>query len=393
MINKSLKIEKVNCVNDSLRVAWLLQDAGAYYQPIICEFTSLLPTTRVYTAAWLGFLPGFEDSFSVNQVGQIKVLSIPGKFKGYSPSFTYLPLNITNYLIKFKPKVIFSTAFSLWTLIAIFFKIFYRWKVIILYDGSSPGVEYKKSWLRLFLRKITTKFVDAYLTNNQAGKIYLTKVINTEVKRVFVRPYLIPHPKTYSCSLVNLKINPSLVKKPIFIVAGHVIPRKGIKELLQACSCLQKQGYINYTLLIVGDGAQRQELEAFAAENNLTDQIQWIGYVDYEQVGAYYQIADVFVFPTLEDVWGLVAVEAMMFGKPILCSKWAGAAEMVKDGENGYIFDPHQPAILAELMSKFIDNPNLISQMGAKSQEIMADHTPEAVAKSLAEVVEFVLAR
>ena len=392
-MHKSIKKNQKNSNIDSASVVWLLQDAGAYYQPILSEFTRLRPNTTVYTAAWLGFLPGFENSFPVKQVGKMRILSMPGKFKGYSPSITYLPLNIFNYLIKSKPQVVFSTAFSIWTIIAVFLKIFYRWKVIILYDGSSPGVEYKKSWLRLFLRRLITKLVDAYVTNNTAGKIYLAKILNAEDERVLVRPYLVPHSKTYSSSFANLKINPSSLQKPIFIVAGHVIPRKGVKELLQACLCLQQQGFSNYTVMIVGDGAQRPELANFAAENNLTEQIQWIGYVDYERVGAYYQIADVFVFPTLEDVWGLVAVEAMMFGKPILGSKWAGASEMIIDGENGYIFDPHHPATLAELMKKFIINPDLIAQMGKKSQEIMANHTPEDVAKSLTEVVEFVLAR
>ncbi|HEY9707838.1 MAG TPA: glycosyltransferase, partial [Oculatellaceae cyanobacterium] len=95
-------------------------------------------------------------------------------------------------------------------------------------------------------------------------------------------------------------------------------------------------------------------------------------------------------FPTLEDVWGLVAVEAMMFGKPILCSKWGGAVELVVDGENGYVFDPHNPKRLAELMSQFMNNPDLIKSMGEKSKQIMANHTPEEVSNFLAEVVEFV---
>lgn len=393
MLNLNIRNKLVSHTDNSLRVAWLLQDAGAYYQPIMSEFTGLLPNTIVYTAAWLGFLPGFNNSFNVQQVGKIRIFSFPGKFKGYNPSFTYLPINIVNYLIKFKPKVVFSTAFSIWTILAICLKPFYSWKVIILYDGSSPGVEYKKSWLRRSLRQFITKYVDAYVTNNKVGKQYLTKITFAKPERVFVRPYLVPHFKTYSLNFTDIKLDNSQFRKPIFIFSGKLIPRKGIKELLEACIYLQKQGYKNYTLLIVGDGAQRQELESFATNNNLQEQLQWIGYVNYEKVGTYYQIADVFVFPTLEDVWGLVAVEAMMFGKPILCSKWAGAAEMVKDGENGYIFDPHQPETLAELMSKFIDRPDLISQMGAKSKEIMTSHTPEAVAKSLAEVVEFVLDR
>ena len=64
---------------------------------------------------------------------------------------------------------------------------------------------------------------------------------------------------------------------------------------------------------------------------------------------------------------------------------------MVVDGESGYVFDPHNPKELAELMSRFINNPNLSKMMGEKSKQIMIKHTPEAVSKSLAEVVAFVL--
>jgi glycosyltransferase involved in cell wall biosynthesis len=81
----------------------------------------------------------------------------------------------------------------------------------------------------------------------------------------------------------------------------------------------------------------------------------------------------------------------MMFGKPILCSKWAGAVELVADGENGYIFDPHQPEQLAQMMSKLIDSPELIKTLGEKSRQIMTEHTPEAVVKSLVRVVEIAL--
>jgi glycosyltransferase involved in cell wall biosynthesis len=172
---------------------------------------------------------------------------------------------------------------------------------------------------------------------------------------------------------------------------GNLIPRKGVLEFLQACSILQRQGYQEYSLWVVGDGLQRQELEAFAKQHDLQNKIRWVGAVEYELVGEYFRQADVFVFPTLEDVWGLVAVEAMMFGKPILCSKWAGAAELVADGENGYVFDPHEPQKLAELMKLFTGNPELIDKMGQKSKQIMADHAPEMVARSLAEVVSFTL--
>lgn len=391
MVRTALKVSQTKSISKSPKVAWLLQGAGAYYQPILSEFTKLFPETTVFTADWHGFLPGFEDSFTVRQVGHMKVLSSPGQSKGYRPSFTYLSPSIIGHLLKLKPDVVFSTAFSVWTIIAVLLKVWCKWRVVILYDGSSPGVEYKGSWLRLFQRRAIAHFTDAFITNNNLGKAYLTKVIGAKENCVFNRPYLVPHPKTYSQNLEKIKLASSQLKHPIFIFVGNVIPRKGLHKLLEACSILQAKGCRDYTLLVVGDGAQQPELESFVKNHHLENQVQWVGSVDYEQVGAYFQKADVFVFPTLEDVWGLVAVEAMMFGKPIICSKWAGAVELVIDEENGYVFDPHEPEKLAELMKNFIDSPDLINNMGEKSKQIMQNNTPEQVSRSLAEIVEFVI--
>jgi glycosyltransferase involved in cell wall biosynthesis len=373
------------------RVAWLLQGAGAYWQPIMSNFTRLFPKTTVFTADWTGFLPGFEDTFKVIQVGTMKVFSLPLNPSGYNPSFTYLPLGIIRHILQFQPQVIFTTGFSVWTILALCLKALLHWRVVIVYDGSTPGVDYQGSPLRMFLRQKFTRLADAFITNNKAGALYLATALGASEQRIFCRPYLVPDPLTYQPHSEVPLLHFSLLPRPIFIFAGHVIPRKGLRELLHACALLRNQGHSNYTLLVVGDGVQRQELESFVIANHLGEQIKWIGYVPYEKVGAYFQQADVFIFPTLEDVWGLVAVEAMMFGKPVLCSKWAGAVELVIDGENGYVFDPHEPEKLAELMRRLLENPNLIKAMGSRSKQIMASHTPQEVADFLSQVVKFVL--
>jgi glycosyltransferase involved in cell wall biosynthesis len=82
----------------------------------------------------------------------------------------------------------------------------------------------------------------------------------------------------------------------------------------------------------------------------------------------------------------MVVLEAMVFGKPILCSKWAGAVEMVKAGENGYAFDPNRPETLAKLMRRFIDQPELISEMGKKSAQILAQYSPATTAQFISDL-------
>ena len=81
----------------------------------------------------------------------------------------------------------------------------------------------------------------------------------------------------------------------------------------------------------------------------------------------------------------------MLFGKAIICSDGAGSSEMIIHDFNGYVFPSQQVEKLAELMSRFIKNPNLIAQMGKQSQILMTKHTPESVSQFLAEVTNFVL--
>jgi glycosyltransferase involved in cell wall biosynthesis len=387
-IDSSLALTQVNSTNDSPKIAWLLQGAGAYWQPIISEFAQLFPNTKVFAADWPGFLPGFEDSFAVQKVGEIKVFSLNRSAKGYSPSFTYLSPKVIVYLFQYKPDLVFSVGFTIWTILAILFKGLCGWRVAIVYDGSSPGVDHRNSRLRMFLRKAIARFTDVFITNNQAGKTYLVEALGAKEKRVVARPYLVPHPKAYERTGKSIDWKDDALQRPVFIFVGGLIPRKGIRELLEACAILKRQNRGDFTLAVLGRGTQRSELEAFVKTHQLEEQVKWLGEVEYAEVGTYLQKADVFVFPTLEDVWGLVAVEAMMFGKPILCSKWAGAVELVADGENGYIFDPHQPEQLAQKMSKLIDSPELIKTLGEKSREIMTEHKPEAVVESLIRVVE-----
>ena len=393
MISKTKETSTAKNSNKETRIAMLFQGAGHYWQPILSEFTKLFPQTTIFTPFRPGFMPKFDDLLQVVPVGKIKIIAKDKLAKGYSRSLTYLSPTIIGHLLRYQPQVVFSTAFSLWTLLASILKMGFGWKTVIVFDGSTPGVEAADSRLRFLVRRFIVKLTDAFITNTETGKEYLTQVIGASENSVFVRPYLIPHPETYSQHALNLQLDEQKLQRPIFICVGQLIPRKGLLELLQACSLLQTKGYKNYSLLIVGDGLQRQKLEEFVSINGLEHQVRLIGTVEYEQMGNYYQQTDVFVFPTLEDVWGLVTVEAMMFGKPILCSQYAGTAEMVADGENGYIFNPHDTERLAELMSKFIDCPDLIATMGEKSRQIMSNHKPEAVSHFLAEVVDFVQAK
>ncbi len=393
-----IKLEtNVNSVTsmDNLRIAWLVPsvELGAYWQPVLAEFIKKFKNTIFYTGqVWPEFEPQTPGANIIQVVGKMRPIQIKKTTTGYNRSFMYLSPGIVGDLLRFKPDIVFAQAFSLWTLLALLLKPWVKWRFIIIYDGSSPNSDFQDSKIRSFLRRMIARFSDAFVANSHGAKAYLMQALGAKEDSIFTRTYLVPDAKTLGQHLERTELAELQLQRPIFLYVGRITSRKGIKSLLEACSILQTEGYRDYSLLIIGTGDQRQELEAFVQDNQLEDIVTWVGWVDYGHLGSYFQQTDVFIFPTFEDLWGMVVLEAMVFGKPILCSKWAGAAEMVVEGENGYIFDPYSPPDLAVLMCRFLDHPDLITPMGQRSQQLIAQTTPQTAAESFTEVVSSVMA-
>ena len=379
---------------DELRVAWLVPEVelGAYWQPVLREFTKVFKNSVFYTGrVWSGFDPTMPGSSAIKLVGETKFFETEKIETGYNRGFMVLSPSIIGYLLEFRPQVVFPQAFSLWTVIVAFLKPLMRWRIAIIYDGSSPNTDFRDSSFRTFVRRILVRFADAFVCNSNAGKKYLMEALNVPEDKIFTRTYLVPDAGALMKPLEETELPSWQLKSPIFLYVGRITARKGIKTLLEACAILKSQGYVDYSLLIVGKGEQREELEAFIKERDFEEQVIWAGWVEYGNLGSYFQQADVFVFPTFEDVWGMVVPEAMVFGKPVLCSNGAASCELIVSGENGYIFEPSSAKELADKMQIFLDNPDLIQSMGERSRQMISQKTPETAAKAYVEVTSFLM--
>jgi glycosyltransferase involved in cell wall biosynthesis len=381
-------------ITDKHRVAWLLPamgNGGLSFQQLLCELTKLFPETLTFTGQWPGFARGFENTFTVQPVGATNYVEFGKKINGYSIGFSYASPQIISYILRFKPHIIFANSFTAWTLIALLLKPIGGWKVIITYEGGSAVYENPSSTLRYHARRLMARLADAFVVNGQASKFYILDVLQVKSEQVFSKPFLVPSLKALQqYSEADAPQLDDSLQRPVLLYVGQLIPRKGIKTLLEACDQLKKLGYLNYTLMVVGDGEQRPELEKFVQEVGLGEQVSWIGKVDYHRLGAYFKFADVFVFPTYDDIWGMVLTEAMAFGKPVICSQAAGAVELVVDGVNGYTYQPEQVNKLVEVISRFFDNPSLIKKMGESSLQIMSQYTPEESIASFIQSLHYV---
>jgi glycosyltransferase involved in cell wall biosynthesis len=223
---------------------------------------------------------------------------------------------------------------------------------------------------------------DASISNMRMGIEYLRDVLSVPNSKLLHHPYEVPEPSLL-CSGVD-EISPKGIQHPAFLFVGSIIPRKGWSSLIKAASILRRRGLDSFSLIIVGTGEQEKDLQQQISSHGLEGFVHLVGQVGYQNLGAYYRACDVFVFPTYEDTWGLVLLEAMAFGKPVLCSQYAGSREMVRHGVNGFIFDPYSHEELAEYMAQFIQNPRLALEFGKWSSAAIAPYTPARAATVLA---------
>jgi len=380
---------------DVVRIVFLFPSLewGWYWQPVLTEFTRLFPNTIVLTGIWKRFLSPYRGGFRVKVVGRTRFVQLPFRSQyGYYPrGFIWVPIcGLIRTLWHTRPQVVFTSAFSIWTFLACMLKRYGKWRLVIIYSGSSPSVDRTDSQLNLAWRRFLARQADAFVSNSRAWKEYLVKFLTVPSDKVFVHPFVVPDPKLWQCEPAERKRR-GTGNGIVFVTVGRLVKQKGLRQLIEAVRVLHEHmSEANFTLLIVGSGPLRAELEEKVKEYGLNDRIKFVGQVEYEKLGRILHTADVFVFPTLEDVWGAAPLEAMAMGKPVICSKYAGVRELIRDNVNGYVVDPMDTLGMAQAMKRFIENPRLIEEMGCSAKSTMSLFTPRRAAQFLAEVVKHV---
>ncbi len=374
-------------VSRELRVAWLfpMMLRTHYWQPVFREFARLVPNSQVFVGRWGGFAAGYEGTFNLRVIQGARPLVLKKKTNDeqYDSTVYWVPLSIIKELARFRPDVIFVTGFSAWTACALLCKLALRARVVVLWDGNSPHWRLQISRLRQFLRRLMAPFFDFVVSNMREGADYMHHVLHVPERKLLSHPYQVADREILGSGTND---QPLPGRRPRFLFVGSIDPRKGWRYLLEAARVLVKQGIDQFSVVFAGSGYQEQQLYSGIAENGVSNVAFYVGFVPYYSMASCYRQADVFVFPTMDDVWGLVLVEAMTFGKPVICSQYAGARELVSDGENGFVVDPRSVEALANSMRKFIEDQSLITRFGARSRELVSPYTPARAAQVLANV-------
>ena len=160
----------------------------------------------------------------------------------------------------------------------------------------------------------------------------------------------------------------NLGNDPVILFVGQMDWKKNILTVLEACAEMKKAGR-NFRLLLAGQGIDMSKIDQKIHELNIQDRSQMLGHItDTSLLDALYAHASVFAFPSLYDTSALVVREAAVMGTPSVMVKGSTAAEIIRDGDNGFLCE-NDPKDLARVISGVLDDPELLARASERARE------------------------
>jgi D-inositol-3-phosphate glycosyltransferase len=183
------------------------------------------------------------------------------------------------------------------------------------------------------------------------------------------------------------------------LYVGRIEPLKRIDVLINAIAIMREQG-IRVCLSVIGGeacddseviSAEMARLQAVREESGMDDMIFFLGRKSQDTLPYYYSASEAVVVPSHYESFGMVALEAMACGTPVVASQVGGLAFLIRDGETGFTFPVDDPQELADRLTTLLRNPELSRRMGEQAARFARDYGWERIATRILSVYQQVL--
>lgn len=232
----------------------------------------------------------------------------------------------------------------------------YAMGISCLTKGCSKEIN-KRLALNMMWRKRVTKKADYVIAPSQYIK---GEAVRNGIDREKIE--VIPH-----FTEKNMRNEYVMPEDNSILFVGRTDPLKGIRELLIALSFMRKKVWKAY---IIGIGDGLQEYEKMAQEIGIQERIVFLNNLEYDELDEYYQKASVVAFPSLSpESFGLVGIEAMSFGRPVVAFDSGGPKEWLVDGKTGFLVKRGDVKGLSFRIGQLLENSSLARRMGLEGQK------------------------
>jgi len=177
--------------------------------------------------------------------------------------------------------------------------------------------------------------------------------------------------------------------KKIILFFGNIVSYKGPHILLKAFSKAKVQ-FKDVKLVFAGRGGMQEELAKLAVELGIKSDVLFTGYVDEKLKPVYYKSADIFCLPsiTMAEAFGIVNLEAMACGIPVISSKLGGIPDVVTDKETGLLVKPDDEEALTDAIIFLLENEDIARKMGNNGKKKVEEYSWKKIAEKTEEVYE-----
>ncbi|RLF39565.1 MAG: hypothetical protein DRN00_01540, partial [Thermoplasmata archaeon] len=156
-------------------------------------------------------------------------------------------------------------------------------------------------------------------------------------------------------------------EKKVILFVGRLNPVKDLPTLFKAFKMLSRERD-DLALLVIGSGVEETRYREMVEQMGIADKVFFLGFVPHDNLPVYYNIADVYVLPSLWEEWSNTIMEAMACGVPVVATNVGANPYLIKDGETGFLVPPREPRALAEKIAFVLDNPELVKEIARKAR-------------------------
>jgi glycosyltransferase involved in cell wall biosynthesis len=352
-----------------LRLAVVTNIVAPYRTPTFRELAGRLQLCVFYSAATES-----NRQWSVPQDLPFPYEIIGGRSLAARTATFYPSPHLIRQLAAYRPHAVMVGGFSVPTLYSLgYCKV--RNARLVLFSEGTRQTEQELGIPRVLARRLFIAGADAFVgASTSAAERFIS--LGASPDRVRVAPYALDVERR------PVRTHGDHSSPARFLFVGQFIRRKGIFELLEVIEDLRR--HFALTLTLVGHGPLEAQVRSFISARGLDHVVDVVGFVDQPALPALYAAHDVFVFPSLEDTFGVVLLEAMAAGLPVISSPHAAATrDFVRSGQNGWVADPYsRDALRAGIETALAARPGWPA-IGAAARATVEQSSPRRSAEQI----------
>jgi glycosyltransferase involved in cell wall biosynthesis len=238
------------------------------------------------------------------------------------------------------------------------------------HQGHLPGI----------MQKIIHQ-VEWWLTFESVRTICCSNYMRDEVVKIFELPEdkvdVIPNGIEFDDFSTNVTTDLVRMKyvepdKKMVLFVGRLVYEKGVQTVIEAMPMVMDQ-IPDVRFLVVGTGPHARKLKAMSEESGLDEKVKFLGYIDGKSLIKFYKCADLTVVPSLYEPFGMVVLEAMVAGSPVIVADTGGLKEIVVHEETGLKFTPGDPVSLSEAIIRVLSDQELSRRLTSDARNFIGE--------------------